>query len=311
MAERDPFGRLPDENPLAGLGTLSDGIDSQAPAQPVVSARPSAAKPGKRPRDEPRGPDERPRYAPPDPRLRVDPRAPGPAEPAGSPQAAALRDLLVTMQKTKEYVGIRPAVVAGSVGRIVKVAVVVAIIVAVVGGLGGLVSVGERVKDSVSDLPAKLTPPSGTFGGGAEPVGLAKNSLLLRRNLAPALRRMRTSGLGRLKSLSIRPQRLDAQLLTKDGRLRSVQQRFDGKLGEVSISGGGFGALKTIAFSRANSAAPSRLARSAARRMRRPVSHVDYVVLVDSGPQAVWTVVMQGGGQFLGDARGRITRRIG
>jgi hypothetical protein len=215
------------------------------------------------------------------------------------------------MQKTKQYVGMRPAVVAGSVGRIVKVAVVLAIIVALAGGLGGLVSVGERVKDSVSDLPAKLAPPSGTGGGGAEPVGLAKNSLLLRRNLAPALRRMRTSGLGRLKSLSIRPQRLDAQLLTKDGRLRSVQQRFDGKLSEVSISGGGFGALKTIAFSRANSAAPSRLARSAARRMKRPVSRVDYVVLVDSGPQAVWTVVMQGGGQFLGDARGRITRRIG
>ena len=39
MAERDPFGRLPDENPLAGLGSLSDNSQSQA-AEPVV-ARPT------------------------------------------------------------------------------------------------------------------------------------------------------------------------------------------------------------------------------------------------------------------------------
>src|SRR5436190_9586463 len=30
MAERDPFGRLPDENPLAGLGSLSDGTHGEA-----------------------------------------------------------------------------------------------------------------------------------------------------------------------------------------------------------------------------------------------------------------------------------------
>jgi len=37
MAERDPFGRLPDENSLAGLGWLSDGTESRATPQPVVS----------------------------------------------------------------------------------------------------------------------------------------------------------------------------------------------------------------------------------------------------------------------------------
>jgi len=58
-------------------------------------------------------------------------------------------------------------------------------------------------------------------------------------------------------------------------------------------------------------AAPARLARGAAERAKRPVSQVDYVALVGVAPQATWTVVMRGGGQFAGDARGRITRRIG
>ena len=51
MPERDPFGRLPDENPLAGLGSLSEGNESQT-AEPVVSswgasdeAAPDAAAP--------------------------------------------------------------------------------------------------------------------------------------------------------------------------------------------------------------------------------------------------------------------------
>jgi hypothetical protein len=101
------------------------------------------------------------------------------------------------------------------------------------------------------------------------------------------------------------------QLLTKDGRLRSVQYRYDGELRRLSLSGGGFGGSQTIPFSRANSAAPQRLVRSAAGRLEKPSTSVDYVVLVNAGPSAVWTVVMQGGAQFLGDARGRITRRLG
>ncbi|MEY2516304.1 MAG: hypothetical protein QOJ89_3662 [bacterium] len=292
MAERDPFGRLPDENPLAALGWVSDSSESQVPPQPVRSVRASDG-------DEP---PERPRKPP-------RPRAPAAT---GSPEAT-LRDLLVSVQKMKSSsTAVAPPPVARNVGRIVKTAFVVAIIIAILGGVGGLVSVSEQGTGGVSDLPSRVgVPPQAPSGNAPEPVGLGHGSLLLRRNLEPALRRMRTSGLGRLKSLSIRPARINAQLLTKDGRLRSVQQRFDGKLTSLSISGGGFGALATIPFSRANPVVPSRLARRAAARVGRGVSQVEYVAFVDSGPAAVWTVVMKGGGQFIGDARGRITRRIG
>ncbi len=281
MAERDPFGRDPDENPLAGLGWLSDGTDSQTPPTPVVAASASDDEPDGRPNEETRE------------------RA---ATLADSPQAATLRELLVSVTQTGVTA---PPAIVNNLGRIVKAVVVVAIIVAIGSGLGGLVSLSETVKDRVSGLPSKVGVP------GAEPVGLDEGSMLLRRNLDPALRRMRTAGLGRLRSLSIRPGRIDAQLLTKDGRMRSVQQRFDRELVELSVSAGGFGGLPTIPFARADTAAPSRLARAAAERTGRRARQVDYVALVDTGPSSVWTVVMKGGGQFAGDARGRITRRIG
>ena len=164
------------------------------------------------------------------------------------------------------------------------------------------------------DAPRPATPSEETPSPGAEatpPRGLAPRSMLLRRNLAPALARMRNEGLGRLRTLRVAPERVDAQLLTRGGRLRSVQARFDGEFRVLSTSGPGFGRLDTVPFATVNTAAPSRLARSAAGRLRRPVGQVDYAVLLAGlGPLADWSVIMRGGAQFLGDARGRIARRV-
>ena len=287
MPERDPFGRLPDENPLAGLGSLSDDDERQDAAQPVVTARPPPPKP---------------------------------ATPS-SPRQQQLRELLGAVEQMKHQKGSASGLtVLRSIGRVVRIVriVVIVAIVAVIGsvalGLFASGSIRERIDDlSDVELPNLESPnfESPDSPSEPEPAGLGGESLLAQRNLAPALRRLRTSGLGRLRSLSIRPERIDAQLLTKDGRLRSVHLRHDGELRTVSLSGGDFGGSPTIPFGRASSAAPQRLVRRAARRLRRPVTHVDFVVLVNAGASSVWTVVMQGGGQFLGDARGRITRRIG
>jgi hypothetical protein len=326
MAQRDPFGRLPDENPLAGLGWLSDGVESQHAAQPVASGRSTADAGDERWRggSDADAPDQRWRGGSKaaDESWRSDADVVTPAAPAKparlsaatAAQQATLRDLLGAVQGMKSA---RPGAaprgpqVVDDVRRVVKAFAVLAIVVALVSVVAGVLVTGPSVKDGASKIAVPSTDLGRSPNGGAVPVGLAKGSLLLRRNLAPALRRMRTSGMGRLRSLAIRPERIDAQLLTKDGRLRSVQQGVDGRLRELSTSGGGFAGVPTIPFTRANSAAPARLARSAAGRLKRPASRVDYVVLVNSGPTAVWTVVMKGGGQFLGDARGRITRRIG
>ena len=320
MAERDPFGRLPDENPLAGLGSLSDAGERQDAAQPVVSARPAGSEPAERSRARAKrgAPQERAKSR----AKAATATAPAQAStPSDAQQQQQLRDLLGAVEQMKRggssVSGLTVLRSIGRVIRVVRIVVFVAIVAVIGSAASGVFSSGaikERIDDlSDVELPNFESPTFESPGTPAEPepAGLRGKSLLVQRNLAPALRRLRTSGLGRLKSLSIRPESIDAQLLTKAGRLRSVQYRYDGELRTLSLSGGGFGGSPTIPFRRASSAAPQRLARNAAGRLKKPTTYVDYVVLVNAGPSAVWTVVMQGGGQFLGDARGRITRRLG
>ena len=292
VTERDPFGRLPGENTLAGLGVPSGDIDVESPepavsaTEPVTTARPAASEHRSAPRDE-------------------------------------AERVLAQLRGTPPGVAIDPQAVR-TIGRAVKTVFFIAVL-GFIGTIGLIVfSAGTSVKERFDELPSPsqalqdvgrsledAREESGGGGAGAVPRGLSGRSLLARRNLEPALRRLATSGLGRLKSMSIRPERIDAQLLTKGGRLRSVQLRHDGELVRLSLSGAGFAQLTTIAFARLDPGAPSRLARSAAGRLKRPVSQVGYVVPIVLGEEVSWSVFMQDGRSFLGDARGRVTRRIG
>jgi hypothetical protein len=123
--------------------------------------------------------------------------------------------------------------------------------------------------------------------------------------------KLSTSGLGRLRTMSIRPERIDAQLLTKGGSLRSVQIRSDDlSINDSGAGSAGFSHLETVPFAKIDRGAPSRLARSAAGRSRRPVSQIDYVVLISFAGKPMWSAFMKGGRSYLANAHGRITRRI-
>lgn len=300
MAKRDPFGRLPDENPLAGLGAVSNGSESTpvAEAPPSSAAAPVATPAPDRPAtqapDRPANPaPDRPATQAPD-----SPAAPAmwpPARPAARPASGGFpwRRLM------------RPGLIFRL--GIMLIAGIGALASAVGGGssshLPSIPKIAQKIGDSVKQAgtsAAATTPP----------IGLGSHSLLLRRNLQPALRRLRSSGLGRLQTLAIRPERLDATLLTKGGQLHTVQIGYDGKLSDLGLSGTGFGQVPTIAFARIDAAAPERLARSAAGRLRRPTSQIDYAAMIDFDGQALWSVFMRDGKQFAGDARGRVTRRV-
>ena len=297
MAERDPFGRLPDENPLAGLGSLSDGTDSQSESEPVAARweafeEVAAAEPAAQAQAAQR---ERPLTA------------------ASSGPAAEGR------REAAQAANLDPAHVAAMVRRvfrIVRISVTIAIVVAI-----GLVVLGVAVSEDeeptsgqfaperIPALPAP--PPPSRERPSAAPVGLQARSLMTRRNVASAMRGLATSGLGRLRTLRVAPARIDVTLLTRGGKLRVVQVTPDGRRRTLSLSGAGFGGLPALKFADVSTSAPERMARAAAERLKRPVSRVDYVALVGAGPQAMWTVLFRGGGQFTGDSRGRITRRIG
>jgi hypothetical protein len=260
VTERDPFGRLPNEDPLAGLGSRTNGTESLAASEPVATDDSAEEAPSDRPR---------------------------PVASRTSPAATRLN----------------PSRVADAGRWIVKAVVIVGVLAAIAGVAGALLLAGKSVPGEVSRGPVPRIDRA--------PHGLDSRSLLLRRNLVPALRRLRGSGLGQLRTLRIAPQRIDATLLARGGRLRAVRVRFDGRLSGLGASGAGPRRLLTIPFSRVDAAVPTRLARGAARRARRPLSDVGFVFLPSAGSSASWTVVMRGGGRFLADASGRITRRVG
>ncbi len=310
MAERDPFGRRLDENPLAGLGSLSDGTHSQAAEPVVVEARDdwAGAEPGAR--------QAAPVAAEAKPAVKAKPTmsASSSSPPPRSGNPMVDQSLAEVIRQAEAMSGMKVAHSVKVVSRVVKLVVFLIVIGVIASVAKPLVDVGKDVRDAVGEIPSTdeiAVPGTGSDGEQAVPTGLSSNSMLTRRNLDRVVKRLSTSGLGRMRTLTIRPDRVDAQLLTKGGSLRSVQVRYDEPdINAFGTSGAGFSHLETIAFAKIDTGAAARLARSAAGRARLPVSRVDYVTLNSSQNKAVWGAYLKGGKIFLANSRGKITRRI-
>jgi hypothetical protein len=313
MAERDAFGRLPDENPLAGLGSLSDGSPDQSAQPVVVQAKDDWA--GAEPADRQSKPDAKPATAA-SSAWAAPPRVPRTGNPAVDQSLAEVIRQAEALGGSN--IGANVVQSVRVVRRVVKIVVFLVVLGVVASVAMPLIEVGKDVRDAVEDSPSSEgSPPSagGEEGGGedeqAPPSGLSSNSMLTRRNFDRAMDRLSKSGLGRMRSVAIRPERIDGQLLTKGGSLRSVQIRSDDpEIKQFGTSGSGFGHLETIPFAKIDTGAPARLARSAAGRARLPLSRVDYITLNSTLNQVVWGAYMKGGKIYLANSRGRITRRI-
>jgi hypothetical protein len=136
------------------------------------------------------------------------------------------------------------------------------------------------------------------------PAGLQPGSLILRAPFATAMRLLAAERLGRLYTLRLAPDRIDARLLTHDGRIRDVRIRPGGRLRRRGTSAGGFGFVDTIPFARVAAAAPERATRAAARRLGLHPRQVEFLSLTRAG----WTVVFDGGRQLTADRLGRLRR---
>ncbi len=292
MAERDPFGRLPDENPLAGLGSLSDGSDGHATAEPVA-ARWEAFE-----------------------QTSAEPAQQQPA------RSAARAEAVAAGERAAAQAGVDPAHVAAIVRRVmrvVRIGVTIAILVVV-----GLVVLGVAVSgddepatstefapEKVPALPAAPPPGPPSRARASRPWACSRARCCCAATSRRRCGGWRRAASGSCASCGSRPSASNLQLVTREGKLRNAQVRPGGETQTLSLSGSGFAGLPTMRFADVNAGAPARLARGAAERSKRPVSQVEYVALLGVGPRATWTVVMRNGGQFVGDARGRITRRVG
>jgi hypothetical protein len=186
-------------------------------------------------------------------------------------------------------------------GCLIATIVMLAIFGLLIAGIAGLVS-SVDIKNggtiSTAREPAKPAPQ-----------GLAAGSLVRSGNLAAALEQIQTSGGGRLTHLTVAPERIDAQLLTPAGRLRSVQVKPGGQMERLGPdSGPGFDQASTIPFSRLNPAAPQRLARTGAERIHVPVSTLQYAVPSVFSGTLTWAAYFKRGRYVLGDASGRYQR---
>ncbi|MET0601077.1 MAG: hypothetical protein ABW167_03730 [Baekduia sp.] len=141
------------------------------------------------------------------------------------------------------------------------------------------------------------------------PRGLQHGSLLRPAAVDRLLGKVRANPGGKLLLLRLAPERADLQLSRSGGGMSIVQLRYDGGRSLVRTSAGG-SASKAIIFSRIDRGAPARLVRTAARRLGRKTSSIDYLVLINilDGPR--WSAYFKGGAAFQGDAHGKIVRRI-
>ena len=158
------------------------------------------------------------------------------------------------------------------------------------------------IKEGLESVPATPTKPA------VAPKGVAGRSLVRKANFSAALGKLRSSEL-RLTNLRLAPERIDAQLLTRGGRLRSVQVQPGGSAKQLGPdSGAGFDQTSTIPFARLNPGAPQRLARRGAAKLGVPVSTLQYLVPTNFGGNVTWAAYFKRGRYVIGDAAGRYQR---
>lgn len=141
------------------------------------------------------------------------------------------------------------------------------------------------------------------------PTGLQRGSLLRRANLALALRRLRAEAKGRPRNVRVAAERVDVQVVLRDGRLRSAQAAWDGEVRVLSTTPTPIGGLDSFTWAQIDAGAPQRIVRSATGRARRPASAFDYTVFLDIGG-GQWSAFLKGGQAFVATPGGRITRQI-
>jgi hypothetical protein len=281
MPKYDAFGREIGEDSLEGLGWTSGGAVTPAPPTP--------------PEPEPAAPQAPPPVS----------FGPPPPPPPGSPPPAAAPPLSTRPRRRGGPPGVR------LMSRLITLAVFIGIAATVVPSLSSNFkdATGIDINVSPDNTPIPF-PGSDPEKPAKPPVGLESRSLIRRPALKRALADLQRRKLGRPKSLRVAPDRIDAELLTANGRLRSVQVNTTDDFRQFSVTGPVFRSLGSMSWSKIDPGAPQRIVKAAAERISKPASKVDYLVALDFDGQVLWSVFFKGGQSFQADARGKITRRV-
>jgi hypothetical protein len=289
----DAFGREIGEDTLDGLG-----------GTPGATPRPEPASPPREPL--PRPEPAAPRAAAP------GPEAPASDDAARQALAAQLRGALAQAQTARAATA-PPAMAAArrpknaARGCLVAFVMLFALIGVAVAGLVFLIG-HATVKTATDEIRRAIPSPVAKPSTGPVPRGLGPRSLVRKANFAAAIRKLSSTEL-RLDHLRVAPERIDATLITRGGRLRSVQIQPGGALARFGPdSGPGFDQASTMPFARIRPGAPERLARRGAAKLHVAVSTLQYLVPTTIGGSLNWAAYFTHGRYVLGDSAGRWQR---
>ena len=199
------------------------------------------------------------------------------------------------------------------VGLVVLLAIAAAPIIAIVSVVGDAGDAFDEITgviDSAPDIDTVTRAPDALEPPAKPPTGLGGASMVAPANFGKGLKQMEQAVPGKVMSIRLSPDRIDAQLV--DGRRqRSAQFNFEGELvrgAETPNTTNTDG----IAYPDIDRSAPARLVRGSAARFNVREKGINYLVLSPgsfSGGQR-WIAYFKNGIYVEGDRNGKVVRRI-
>lgn len=151
---------------------------------------------------------------------------------------------------------------------------------------------------------------SGGRGSTTVPEQVEARKLFTEDGLRSAMRVMEREVPGRIFVMSIRRDRINAQIVQKN-EAASVGFDADAEVPQVFSRSTAPGGGDTLSYEEVNLQAPFRLLKEANRRVNRSDADVDYFVVQSFSGDVQWGVYYEGGSPIVqGDSRGRLIRRI-
>jgi hypothetical protein len=196
------------------------------------------------------------------------------------------------------------------VGLVILLAIVAVPIIAIVSVVGSAEDTFDDITgvfDSAPDVEPAI--PEAPVAPAKPPSGLTGASMIAPANFGKALKRLEQTGPGRIMTIRLSPDRVDAELV-KGSRQRNAVVNFEGELTRGTARRG-VPAFATVAFSELDRSAPARLVRASAARFHVREKGINYLVLSSfPGEGHHWVAYFKNGVYVQGDRHGKVVRRI-
>jgi hypothetical protein len=221
---------------------------------------------------------------------------PGPMLSAGEPLAGAGSTPAWTPGPQASYTRRRRRRVGGIIVPLFIIGIVAL-------GIGGAVTTFNAGSDALDSITSSID--AATQNGGATTTTKtpsAGTSLLQPAALKAALAKLPA---GKIELLKVAPDGINANLIVK-GRMHVVQVSAGGDVTNIPTPAKGNGSSVRV-----NTAAPSRIARTAARRSGRNIGSVSYLVLIHILGKDQWELYFADGTHFSASANGKKVHKVG